>query len=105
LGMLVQVLAAAATSYKEPEGRVGGSWVGFLTYKPAKPAVEILLAQIHSSHFHAAVLLQMGRLHEASKLALKSGKRQTVRLVLEEGRKAHADMVVAECQLFLRGDP
>ena len=43
-----------------------------------------------------AALLQMGRLHEASKLALKSGNRQTVRLVLEEARKGPMDSVIAE---------
>ena len=51
-----------------------------------------------------AALLQMGRLHEASKLALKSGNRQTVRLVLDEGRKLSDDSVVAECQSYLRSD-
>lgn len=47
---MVQVLAAAATNYRESETQSGSSWAGFLTHRPPKPAVETLLAKMHSSH-------------------------------------------------------
>ncbi len=99
-----QVLAAAATSFKEPATKAASSWAGFLAYKPSKPAVETLLARMHSSHSQVAVLLQLGRLHEASKLALKAGNPQTVRLVLDEAKRARAELVAADCQAFLHGN-